>query len=118
MATPTKKKAEKTTEVKYWSGNLTGTMRVFGQHREFGKGKNKQSFISYSTTIGKKNQDGEWVNAYIPVKFPKDYDPDIEDMFLIEVKDGFLSVNTYQSKDRGEVKEICLVVTDYEYPKE
>lgn len=54
------------------------------------------TFYKYSTSVGQKNIDGDYVNAYIPVMFTKKSDaPEkIENGALCDFE-GFLSVESY-----------------------
>ena len=102
----TTKKAEP--KIKYWNSGITGACTVFGNEFEYGRGKNKKSFIKYSTTISRL-EDGEYTNMYINVKFKKDEAPGDEGMFKIFIKNGFLSF----SEDKEGHKYVDLVVMDY-----
>ena len=63
------------------------------------EGKNG-TFHKYTVSIGKKTQDGKYVNAYIPVVFSKKADaPDkIENGALCDFE-GFMSVESYTDRD-------------------
>ena len=102
----TTKKAEP--KIKYWNSGITGACTVFGNEFEYGRGKNKKSFIKYSTTIPRL-EDGEYTNMYINVKFKKDEAPGDEGMFKIFIKNAFLSF----SEDKEGHKYVDLVVMDY-----
>lgn len=91
--------------------SISGLMHVFGNERKSRKGK---PFISYSTTVGRKNENGEWENMYYNVGFRKEDDPEIVDGFDIIVKDGFLSFDEYTAKDKTVVKTPRVVVLDFE----
>ena len=104
----TKTKTTKTTrnEDKMWS-DITGKCRVWGKEVEYGKNK---SFMSYSTSIGKKNDDEEYDNVYFNVRFKKDEHPDIEGAFNINIKHGFLTLTV----DNDGRCYHTLMVTEYE----
>lgn len=102
----TTKKAEP--KIKYWNSGISGACTVFGNVFEYGRGKNKKSFIKYSTTIPRL-EDGEYTNMYINVRFKKDEAPGDEGMFKIFIKNGFLSF----SEDKEGHKYVDLVVMDY-----
>lgn len=63
------------------------------------EGKNG-TFHKYTVSVSKKNQDGKYVNAYIPVVFSKKADaPDkIENGALCDFE-GFMSVESYTDRD-------------------
>ena len=110
MAT-TKKKAFKKTEKgttkrpKSWT-DVSGPMRVWGKEVNY----KKTSFISYSTSVGAKNEDNEYDNVYYNVRFRKDEHPDREGAFEINVKAGFLTVTT----DKKGNCYPAVMVLDYE----
>ncbi len=60
----------------------------------------KGTFHKYSVSIGKKTEDGKWVNAYIPVVFSKKADaPEkIENGAVIDFE-GFMSVESFTDRD-------------------
>lgn len=90
---------------KSWA-DVSGRMRLWGKEIEY----KKSSFISYSTSIGAKNDDGEYDNVYYNVRFRKDEHPDIEGAFEINVKAGFLTVTT----DKKANCYPAVMVLDYE----
>jgi hypothetical protein len=67
-------------------------------------------FHKYSVSVSKKNQDGKYVNAYIPVVFSKKADaPDkIENGALCDFE-GFMSVESYTDRD-GNVRNSPQIV--------
>ena len=100
-------KAKKTTpkRPKSWA-DVCGRMRVWGKEVEY----KKSSFMSYSTSVGVKNEDEEYDNVYYNVRFRKDEHPDIEGAFEINVKAGFLTVTT----DKKGNCYHAVMVLDYE----
>ena len=116
----TKKASASKERVKRWS-DVTGEIRIFGEKVEFGKGKKKDSFIRYSTSLGVKNDDGEYSNFYYKVGFAKDVDPERTDEsgFVIRITRGFLTFDEFVDKKTGEVKRVPkLVILDYEDPED
>lgn len=79
------------------------------------QGKNGE-FYRYSVSIGKKGEDGKYVNAYIPIKFSKKADaPEkIENGTVCAIK-GFMSVETYKDKDGNERNQPMIVVMSAEF---
>lgn len=57
--------------------NITGKTMIF------------KSQYGYSTTISKKNQDGEYTNMYVSIQLPKNIE--LENKTVIEITNGFLS---------------------------
>lgn len=102
-------KAKTTTKAKKrpksWA-DVCGRMRVWGKEVEY----KKSSFMSYSTSVGAKNENEEYDNVYYNVRFRKDEHPDIEGAFEINVKAGFLTVTT----DKKGNCYPAVMVLDYE----
>ena len=110
MATAKKnasKKTEKTTtkRPKSWA-DVSGRMKVWGKEVNY----KKTSFMSYSTSVGAKNEDGDYDNVYYNVRFRKDEHPGREGAFEINVKAGFLTVTT----DKKGNCYPAVMVLDYE----
>lgn len=89
--------------------DINGKTRLFC--KEFGDGDKKR--IAYSTSIGRKNRDGEWDGMYVPVKFIGKgglYDPHIADGTDIVISNGFLSFYAGKSGQSIEyvVKEFAV----------
>lgn len=90
--------------------DISGSARIFGEEKEGRKG----SFMAYSTSIGRKNEDGEWDNFYARVRFPKEDDPGIEGGFKVNIESGFLTFDTWTDKRKNTHKELALVITDWQ----
>lgn len=90
---------------KFWT-DISGRMRVWSKEIEY----KKTSFMSYSTSIGVKNENEEYDNVYYNVRFRKDEHPDIDGAFVINVKAGFLTVTT----DKKGNCYPAVMVLDYE----
>lgn len=90
---------------KSWA-DVNGRMRVWGKEVEY----KKTSFMSYSTSVGAKNEDEEYDNVYYNVRFRKDEHPDRDGAFEINVKAGFLTVTT----DKKGNCYPAVMVLDYE----
>lgn len=102
------KKTTKRNRPEYW-GNISGLMRVFGREFESKKGK---TYMSYSTSIGSKKEDSDdYDNLYFNVKFKKNEHPDIEGVFIILVKEGFLTL----SVDKDGNTYPAVMILDYDY---
>lgn len=93
-----------------WS-DISGKMRVWGKEVEYGKNK---SFMSYSTSVGKKNDDDEYDNIYFDVRFKKDEHPDIDEAFMINIKKGFITL--YVGGDG--IARPSVMVLDYKIASE
>ena len=77
-----KKQPEK---VNYWNGNLTGRMRVYAQEVQYKKNGKPAAFLKFSTSLGVKNEDGEWDNLYFNVRFMKGDAPDVDGGLNFEI---------------------------------
>ena len=102
-ATKAKKTAPK--RPKSWA-DVIGRMRVWGREVVY----KKTPFMSYSTSVGAKNEEEEYDNVYYNVRFRKGEHPDIEGAFEINVKAGFLTVTT----DKKGNCYPAVMVLDYE----
>ena len=70
-----------------------------------------KSFMSFSTSIGKKNENGEYDNVYFDVLFKKNEAPDVDEGRLqIKINSGFLTLSVYND---GSVHPAVMVM-DYE----
>ena len=94
-----KKETKKKNRPVMWS-DVSGVMRVYANKFVTGRG----CFIKYSTSIGKKNDDGEYDNCYYSVFFPREDKPELEGAFEINITKGFLTLNVYE-KTRGKTTE-------------
>lgn len=93
--------------------DVSGVMRVYGHEFET---KNRKSFIRYSTSIGRKNEDGDYENAYLTVFFPKNDAPDIEGSFEVNITKGFMTLNVYdkgKGKNAEHIVEPAVMVQEY-----
>lgn len=105
-----KSTAKKTTkksgnQVTTWA-DVSGRMRVWGKEVEY----KKTSFMSYSTSVGAKNDNDEYDNVYYNVRFKKNSHPNIEGAFEIYVNEGFLTVTTDK---KGNIYPAVMVL-DYD----
>ena len=82
--------------------NITGKVRVFRD--------DKMCFPRYSIGVSKKNQDGTYTNGYFEAKFRKGIE--LANGTDIEIKDGFLTLRTYE-KDGRTRKVYFIMVMDY-----
>lgn len=88
--------------------NVNGKIKLWRKEIE----KDGNSFVFYSTTIGNKDKEGNYINAYLDVVFtgkePKSSDFGKKDDLDIELTDAFLS-----TRKRGERVSIVLVVSKW-----
>lgn len=114
-----KKQSKKQTEkVKYWSSDLTGRMRVYAQEVKYKKDGKPASFLKFSTSLGVKDEDGNWSNLYFNVRFMKGDAPEVDGgmNFEIDISRAFLTFETFTTKDDEEVKTPVIVVQEWADP--
>lgn len=80
---------------------------VFRKDKEWQGG----SFPVYSTSVSSKNKNGEYVNAYIDLKFKKG--TDITNKTVIKIENAFPVVDEWNDN-----KKISYFVSEYEVVKE
>ena len=116
--------AKQMTTRQNWN-NIKGDMRLCARCCVNSKG---ERFVSYSTSIGKKNESGEYDNVYFDVYFKKEKAPEktdkklnkkFYDLFIdgnatymnvnIVVYSGFLTVKTY----KDGVARPAIMIMDY-----
>lgn len=102
----TKKTTAKATEERKSWADLSGEMRIFGKKREGEKG----TWFAYSTSIGKKQEDGSYKNVFFNVRFTKDNDPEKDGGFTVKLNKAFFTVDSWQEKNYP-----CIVVTDFDF---
>ena len=109
-----KKQAQKNN---YWNSSLTGLMRVYAREVPCKKGK-PTTFLKYSTSLGVKNEDGEWDNFYLNVRFMKGDSPEADDgmCFEIEIEKAFLTFEAFRTKGGDEVRTPVVVVQEWADP--
>lgn len=84
------------------------TSKIEGQTVVF---KNDKGF--YSTSIGNKQPDGSYKNAYIALQFKKGVN--LENKTQINIKNGFLTFDKYTPKNgNAEVTSWKIVVMDFD----
>ena len=89
--------------VQAWN-NVKGLMRLWATER----GNKKKSWLSFSTSIGKKNEDEKYDNVYFDVLFKKNEAPEVDEgAFEINVKKGFLTLTVYSD---GSVHPAVMVM--------
>lgn len=114
-----KKQSKKQSEKdKYWSSDLTGRMRVYAREVNYKKKGKPASFLKFSTSIGIKNEEGEWDNFYFNVRFMKGDAPEVDGgmNFEIDISRAFLTFETFTTKDDEEVKTPVIVVQEWADP--
>ena len=74
------------------------------------------TFYRYSVSISRKTQEGNYVNAYLPVMFSKKAEApdDIPNGTVCSIE-GFMSVDSYTDKDGNVRNTPQIVVTSVEF---
>lgn len=111
----TKKNNKKSQQVKYWSSGITGRMRVYAQEVKYKKNGKPATFLKFSTSIGVKDENGDWSNLYFTVRFMKGDEPEVDGgmNFEIDIADAFLTFETYTNKDDEEIQAPVVVVMEW-----
>ena len=102
----------------YWNSNLTGRMRVYAQEVNYKKNGKPASFLKFSTSIGIKNDEGEWDIFYFNVRFMKGDAPEADGgmNFEIDIAKAFLTFEIFQTKTGEEIKTPVIVVQEWTDP--
>lgn len=114
-----KKQSKKQSDkVKYWSSGLTGRMRVYAQEVKYKKNGKPDSFLKFSTSLGVKDEDGNWSNLYFNVRFMKGDAPEVDGgmNFEIEIATAFLTFEMFQTTDGEVIKTPVIVVQEWADP--
>ena len=101
----------------YWTSRFTGLMRVYAREVPYKRGK-PTTFLKYSTSLGAKNEDGEWDNFYLNVRFMKGDSPEADDgmCFEIEIGKAFLTFEAFRTKSGDEIRTPVVVVQEWADP--
>lgn len=79
------------------------------------QGKNGE-FYKYSVSVSRKNEDGKYVNAYIPIRFSKKADaPEKIENGAVCSFEGFMSVESFKDKDGNERNQPMIVVMSVQF---
>lgn len=79
------------------------------------QGKNGE-FYRYSVSISKKNEDGKYVNAYLPIKFSKKADaPEKIENGTFCSFEGFMSVESFKDKDGNERNQPMIIAMSAQF---
>lgn len=96
-----------------FSGEITGSGRVFRNERETAEGK---KFFTYTIGFGSKKQDGTYNNASMDVRFMKD---DVPQTWIqspnatyaeIEIEHAFLTFRQYENNGHKITRWLVQVV--------
>lgn len=95
------------------SGNKAKVWVNEHQKRDGGK------WYDYNVGIGKKKQDGSYINMYIKVKFAKELGlpEDIPNGTMMENYEGYMTINDYTSREGETVKRPLVIITKADFPE-
>lgn len=95
------------------SGNKAKVWVNEHQKRDGGK------WYDYNVGIGKKKQDGTYVNMYIRVKFAKELGlpDDIPNGTMMENYEGYMTIDDYTTRDGEVVKRPLVIITKADFPE-
>ena len=101
------KKAKRSERAKDTWNEITGIMSIYGNTFT---GRKKKKYVSWSATVGKKNDSGEFDNYYFRVRFAKDANEPQTDGLIVIVEDEVLDdeapkKSSKKSKDEDEEDE-------------
>lgn len=102
-------------EFRGWYQHIEGDMRVFADVVEYRKNGKKSSFLRATTSVARKNDDGTYSNAYMPVTFSRECGIELEEgRNDVHVSDGFITCDAWEDKDGKVRTRVALVVTKAE----
>lgn len=90
------------------NAKFTGKTRIFRKDKD---GKNG-SYPTYSTTVSKKNMDGEYENAWLEVHFKRGVE--LQNKTDIVLKDAWLTFRQYENKNGYTQSVFGIFVNDFE----
>lgn len=114
-----KKQGKKQSEnVTYWNSDLNGLMHVYAREVKYKKNGKPASFLKFSTSLGVKDENGEWNNLYFDVRFMKGDAPEVDDgmKFEIEIAKAFLTFEISQTARGDEIRRPVIVVQEWADP--
>lgn len=97
------------TDRRKWT-DVSGEMTIWGHAAKTKTGK---IYCTYTTSISRKNDSGEWDDVWVDVVFRKEVNPDIETGFKTRIENGFWSLRVWDDKDGHHVKP-CVVITEHQ----
>lgn len=104
------KKAKRSERAKDTWNEISGIMTIYGNTFEDRKGRD---YISWSATVGKKNDDGEFQNYYFKVRFGKTAtEPTTDGLHQIDIRSGFFSLESYEKKGKEIITPIIVIIED------
>ena len=96
--------------------NITGSINVFANKRDYKKGGKDLSFLRCNTTITTKNSDETFTKKIVDVRFNKELDKKVQESFdeehyyTMTILEGWLSVETFTAKNGATMTSLYLFV--------
>lgn len=107
MATKKTKRSERAKDT--WN-EITGIMSIYGNTFEDRKGR---KYISWSATVGRKDEDGEYQNYYFKVRFAKNAtEPTTDGLHQIDIQSAFISLESYEKKNKEIIIPVIVITED------
>lgn len=98
--------------------DVKGKITVFVKRKEV---EGVGTITEYNTTVGYKDENGKYINAYLPVRFTKENFPaekidklEENTAYTFKLDVAFLSCRAFQRKDGTDGREIYLQVVTAE----
>ena len=95
----------------WWNEFTDARIRVWGEEIKYKRSGKKATFMRGSTSLGRKNEDGTYDNAYFDVKFSKDAEVEIVEGANELIASGFITVDTYEDKQGVKRSKAVVVIT-------
>ena len=104
------KKAKRSERAKDTWNEIKGIMSIYGNTFKDRKGRD---YISWSATVGKKDDDGEFQNYYFKVRFGKNAtEPETDGLHQVDIQSGFISLESYEKKGKEIITPIIVIIED------
>lgn len=102
------KKTKRSERAKDTWNEITGIMSIYGNTFEDRHG---DEYISWSATVGRKDEDGEYQNYYFKVRFGKNAtQPMTDGLHQIDIQSAFISLESYEKKNKEIITPIIVVI--------
>lgn len=104
------KKTKRSERAKDTWNEITGIMSIYGNTFE---NRHGDEYISWSATVGKKDEDGDYQNYYFKVRFAKNAtEPMTDGLHQIDIQSAFISLESYEKKNKEIIIPIIVITED------
>ena len=96
--------------------NISGSINVFANKKDYKKGGSNLSFLKCNTTITTKNSDDTYSKKIVDVRFNKELDKKVQESFdeehyyTMTILEGWLGVDTFTAKNGATMSSLYLFV--------